>query len=412
MSFAKKTLFIVLDGLGDRPIQYFGGLTPLEVARTPNISALVEKGACGLLDVIGVGVRPGSDTGHISLLGYDPHAQYTGRGPLEAVGLGVHLADGELAFRANFATVNSQGVVVDRRAGRIDSAKPLEAALNSINVEGVKCHFKAGAQHRGVLIFRPQKGMLLSDKISNVDSNAQGVKISLCRPLDKSPEAAFTADAVNQYLSKASKLLLKHPLNKTRVKNKLMPATGIIVRGAGVAPHFEQFKEKFGLRAAAVSHTGVYTGVAGLMGFDILPLKNATGRGDTDLDEKARVAAGALSKYDFVFLHIKGTDVFGHDGDYVGKRNFIERIDTAFSKFSDLNDTLVVITADHSTPCEMKNHSADAVPLLMAGPGVRKDAIRKFGERDCGRGGLGRLKGADLMPEILNIMARTPMYGS
>lgn len=404
----KKILFIVLDGLGDRPCDELGGLTPLEAARTPVMNLLAEKGASGLVDVAGIGIRPGSDVGHLSLLGYDPAKYYPGRGPLEALGAGITLNPGDVAFRVNFATVDAKGKILDRRAGRIDSCKVFEPALEKIKLPR-KYVFKTTIEHRGVLVLR---GPGLSDKVSPNDNKHSGIKPTDFKPLDSTKEAATTAALLNDFVKQAAKLLDKNPENTKRKKKKLLPANYLLIRGAGEYKPLPSFKDRYNLTAAVVAGGNLYKGIARAVGMDVLEVRGATGMRDTNLLAKVLSAKNALLTHDFVFLHIKGTDEYGEDGDALGKKGFIERIDSALAELANLDKTLVVITGDHSTPCSLKAHSGDNVPILINGPGVRVDHIQKFGERDAGRGSLGRLTGLDVMPELLNLAGRAPMAGS
>lgn len=405
----KKVLLVVIDGLGDRPIASLNGLTPLESARTPNLNLLAEKAQCGLLDPLGVGVRAGSDVSIMNLLGYRPSQYYCGRGPLEALGLNMNLKQGDVCFRADFATVDSQMKIVDRRAGRIADASAFEKDLNKVKVEGATFEFKVGVGHRGVLVVR---GNGLSTKIGDTDPRAEGRKALEPKPLDATPEAKKTSAFLTGFLKKTRLMLKKHPENKKRVKQKFPPANFILLRGAGNPPNWPSFEQKTGLQAACVAAGALEKGIARAAGMVVLNVSGATGKSDTDLLAKVVAAKKALSNYPFVFLHIKATDNYSHDGDYAGKRNFIERIDLAFKEIISLTNTLVVVTADHSTPCALKNHSGDPVPIMFACDGLRKDAVKKFGERECTKGIEGRLRGADLMDEALNLSGWAPIHGS
>ena len=405
----KRILFIVLDGLGDRPISALNGLTPLESARTPNLNMLAENAQCGLLDPLGVGVRPGSDVAVMNLLGYQPSKYYCGRGSLEAMGLHMNLKQGDVCLRVDFATVDSQMKVTDRRAGRIGDVSVFEKELNKIKVGGASAEFKAGVGHRGALVFR---GSGLSTKISDTDPQVVGKKPNEVKPTDNTVEAKNTSNIVAEYLKKANAMLKKHPENKKRVKQKLLAANCILVRGAGIPPIWPDFKEKTGLSAACVAAGALEKGIARAAGMDVISVSGATGKSDTDLVAKAVAAKKALTTHEFVFLHIKATDNFGHDGDYAGKRNFIERIDSAFREFVSMHNVLVVVTGDHSTPCEMGAHSGDPLPIMFSGDNSRKDAVKKFGERECTKGIEGRISGVNLLDEMLNLAGWAAIRGS
>ena len=408
MKEEQKILLIILDGLGDRPIDSFTGQTPLEAARTPVLNLLAEKGTLGLIDVEGVGVRPGSDTSYLSLLGYDPREYYFGRGPFEALGAGINMNPGDVAFRVNFATLDKKGKVADRRAGRIEKCNELAKALEKIKSE-VKFSIKATREHRGALVF---KGKGISPNITTNDSKNTGVKPLEIKPTDETPEAKNTASIANDFLSQANKLLDKHPENKKRQKNRLQPANYLLLRGAGSYHPLPSIKERYGLTSATIAGDSLYKGIAIATGMDVVEVRGATGAGDTNLLAKTLTAKNTLLTHDFVVLHIKGTDDFGHDGDAMGKKAFIERVDAALTELANIDNTIIALTGDHSTPCALKNHSGDAVPLLINGRGVRVDSIQKFGERDAAKGGMGRIRGLDLMPELLNLAGRAKMYGT
>jgi 2,3-bisphosphoglycerate-independent phosphoglycerate mutase len=405
-----KILLIVCDGLGDRPCREFGGRTPLEAAETPNLDRMAAEGVTGLMDTISVGVRPGSDTSHLSLFGYKPRKYYTGRGPFEAAGVGMELREGDVAFRANFGTVDENLVVKDRRAGRIPDVSELCEAVDGMEIDGVRFLIKAGTGYRAGLVMR---GGGLSHMVSDCDSHEAGAKVLEVKPLDDSLEAKKTAEALNKYLIKTHELLKKHPVNKKRLEDGELPANYILERGPGMLGKVPSMRERYGLKAACVAGAGLYKGVARVVGMELMNVKGATGKKDTDLRAKISKAVELLnSDYDYVFVHIKATDVYGHDGDAEGKKNFIEKIDDALAPVLDLRDSVVVVTADHTTPCSVKNHSGDPVPLLIWGPDVRTDDVKEYGERACGKGILHRINGLDLMPELLNITGRSHIYGA
>jgi len=409
MNFPKKTLLIICDGLGDRPCKELNFKTPLEAAKKPNLNALAKKGACGLMYTLGPGIRAGSDTAHLSIFGYNIKKYYLGRGPLEALGLKMQLKQGDVAFRANVATVNKKGIIVDRRAGRIKDSSELANALDGIEIRGVQFIVKAGTAHRLALVMR---GKGLSANISDSDPHKEGVEPLIVKPCDDSKEAKFTAGILNEFLKKAHNILEKHPLNKERKRQGLPVANIVLVRGAGMFKRIPSFEERYNMKACCIAGAGLYKGVARFVGMDVLDVEGATGRADTNVKAKIKKAIEALNAYDFVFVHIKACDVFGHDGDAKGKKSFIEKIDSALKPLLKLKDILIVITADHSTPCCMKDHSGDAVPVLIAGPSVRSDCIAKFEERECAKGYYRFNSGTELMNEILNLTAKAKMVGS
>jgi len=411
MEYERKAIVVVCDGMGDRPCSELDDRTPLEAADTPNLDRLAEEGVNGIMDTIGTGVRPGSDTAHLSIFGYDPREYYSGRGPFEAAGAGMDLKTGDIAFRGNFATVDGEMVVRDRRAGRIGDVSQLCEAINGLEIDGVKFLAKAGTAYRAGVVLR---GENLSHEIGPADPHEEGVRVLEVEPLDDSPEAEKTADLLNRFLKKAHQILKEHPLNKDREENDKLPANFLLVRGAGELKHIPSMKEHFGVEAACIAGAGLYKGVAKVCGMDLIDVEGATGRPDTDVNAKMKKARQLVeeTEYEYFFVHVKGTDIFGHDDDPAGKKKFIEKIDEGVGELIGIEDTYIAFTADHSTPCEMKNHSGDPVPLLIWGPSIRTDEVTRYGERPCMKGGLHRIRGLDLMPEILNLIGKSEIYGA
>ncbi len=400
-----KVIFIIIDGLGDRPVPELGNKTPLEAALTPNMDFLVKEGICGMMSPLGLGFTPESGPAHFEIFGYHPFQEfYPKRGPIEALGAGFKLKDKDIALRINFACL-SNGKIIDRRAGRIKNVKIFEKDL-SFCLENVNFILKAGTEHRAALILR---GENLSSEISNNDIHKIGVKPKKIVPLEKSEQAKFTAKILNQYLEKTHKILKNHSENKKRRNKGLFEANYLLFRGGGRYKKVISFKEKYELKSCCIAGTGLYKGFGKFLGMDLINVKGATGGKDTDVKAKFIAAQSNLKKYDFIFVHLKAPDLFGHDGDFLGKKNFIEKIDKNIPLLRALKnkgDVLLVITGDHSTPCSIKDHSGDPVPILFSGKTVRKDSNSKFGERSCAKGGLGRIQGWQVMPQILNLIGK------
>lgn len=396
----RKALLLVIDGLGDLPTPE----TPLQAAKKPNMDRLSRNGISGMLSTIKRFLVPGSDVSHLNLLGYDPMVFYTGRGPLEALGLGMQLEEGDVAFRANFATQEG-GKITDRRAGRIGTKTASSLApLLSMRIGGVQLIFRNSVEHRGALVLR---GKGLSSSVSDTDPHAPGA-LHRCVPLDESPEAKRTADIINSFTRAAMERLSAAPANRQPGNRK--PANAILLRGAGCYVPVLSFYERFGMRAACVAGGALYRGIARLVGMDIILVRGATGDKDTDLEAKARAAAKALQEYDFVFMHVKACDSAGHDGDFQLKKRMIERIDRVIPILEKTGASLV-ITGDHSTPVSLRAHSGHEVPVLVY-RGERVDDVKKFDEMSCMKGGLGHLRGKDVIPLILNITGRAEKIGS
>ncbi len=399
---------MICDGMGDRAIPEFGNKTPLQKADTPNMDWLADKGMCGLMDAIAPGVIPGSDTAHLALLGYDPAEVYSGRGPFEAAGLDMELREGDVALRCNFATIQD-GIITDRRAGRIKNPRALEECLDGMEIDGVKIIFKAAVEHRAVLILR---GEGLSSSITDVDPHKPGSEPWVCKPV--MPEGEKTAAVVNHFVKKSEKILGEHPLNKERENKGLLPANIVLPRGAGYMIPLTSLQDRYKITSSAIAGIGLVKGVCRLAGMDVPEVDGVTGGLDTNLDAKMNAVKDALKTHDFVLSNIKMPDIYGHDGDAAGKVNGIEKLDEALAPLKELieEDVIIALTADHSTPVPVMNHSADPVPLLIAGKHVRRDEVVHFDEISVARGCIGRIKGMDLLPIMLDLANRSEKYGA
>ena len=404
----KKVILLICDGLGDRPIPELQNKTPLEYAETPNMDRLAKNGLTGLMYTIKPGMCPGSDTAHLALLGYDPFNVYTGRGPFEAAGVGIELKKGDIAFRVNFATVDKNNTVLDRRAGRIKSTKPFEKDLNSIDIPGYEIIFRSGTEHRGALVVR---GENLSSEVSANDPKYEGKKLPKIVPLKQTESAKNTASILNEYINKAMAILKEHNYNIERIEKNLKPANALLIRGCGEVPHIEPFETKFKMKAAVISGASFYSGIGKMLGMNTINVKGATGGIDSDYNAKISAALDNLDKFDFIFIHIKATDNMGHDGNFMGKVQIIEKIDKALEQIND-KEYLFVLTADHSTPCSVKNHSGDPVPLLIYDSDIRIDTVSAFNEISVASGALGHIIGKDLLPLISVFANRAEKFGA
>ena len=409
-----KAVLLIADGLSDRPIKELGDRTPLEAAERPNMNRLASESVCGLMDPIAPGVRPGSDTAHLAILGYDPYKYYTGRGPFEAAGIGMDVRRGDVAFRCNFSSVDENMIVLDRRAGRItEGTDQLAGAVNGLELVGnVKAIFKESVAHRGALVLRADG---LGADITDTDPHHENARVLACEPRDPNSEAdAKTAAAINDFVHKSYELLKDHPVNKQRVALGLNPANIILPRGGGVGPHIDSFEREHGLKAACVAETGLINGVAKYVGMDITEVPGATGGPDSDVMSMARAIIEELGSHDFVLCNVKGADVGGHDGKPQIKLDMIKKLDEMVGYLmSNLpEDTYLVLTADHSTPCAIKDHSGDPVPIVFWGEGVRTDRCEEYGERSVTAGGLGRIRGIDIMKIITQLMNVQEKFGA
>ncbi|MCL4386916.1 MAG: 2,3-bisphosphoglycerate-independent phosphoglycerate mutase [Patescibacteria group bacterium] len=417
----KKVLFVIIDGLGDRPIKELGGKTPLEAAKTPSMDYLAKRGICGLQKMLPDGVYPTSEECHLALFGYDYLKDYPGRGVLEALGAGISLDKNDVAFRIDIGTVDENFVLIDPHAGGVDSIKELTDSLEGIKIGGIKFDIYPTLQHRGVLVIRSPHKLSLnfdyhSSEVSDTDPHKAGphrkyVEVLKPRPLDGSEEAAFIARILEKYQEKTAKILKNHPFNEKRIKEGKMPCNYVLTRGAGELKEIPSFKEKWGLKAGAVAGAPLYKGIAKYLGMHLVEDPSFNGRVDTNLDGKVKTVLSMLNPdyrlraavYSFIYLHIKGADSLAEDfGDYKKKKEFIEKIDKNFEPFLKLKDTVIMITGDHTTACGVKDHVEDPVPFLIYDK-LHKDSVQKFGERACEKGSLGLVRGTDLIKKVMSL---------
>ncbi|MBM3229181.1 2,3-bisphosphoglycerate-independent phosphoglycerate mutase [Candidatus Parvarchaeota archaeon] len=405
---AKKTILLIFDGLGDLPR---GLQTPLMAAKKPNLDRLAQNGAIGLMHTIARGITPGSDTAHLQILGYDPREFYCGRGPLEALGAGIKLKEGDIAFRANFATVDGEMKVLDRRAGRIGTqdARRIEPAIKKIFVDDAVFSFVHTVEHRGAVVL---SGSGFSSNIGPTDAH-EGEKVPHCLPHDKSHESRKTAQTVTKYTRIAHEKLAALQENRRLEVQGKKPANAVLLRGAGVYRHVQPIGEKYNIKAACVAGGALYKGIARYIGMDVVEVKGATATTRTDLKAKAKAAIAALKTHEFVFVHVKGTDSCGHDGDFDGKKMMIERVDRELIPALAKSGANVVVTGDHSTPTVSKAHSCDPVPLLLYADNIRREGPKaSFDEYSCTGGQLGQILGSELMPLMLGYMGKLKKYGT
>ncbi|MDR2698443.1 MAG: 2,3-bisphosphoglycerate-independent phosphoglycerate mutase [Candidatus Methanoplasma sp.] len=407
----KKILIVVMDGLGDRGCKELDGLTPLQATKTPNLDWFTRNGIAGTCDTVDVGIRPGSDTSHLSILGYDPLEVYTGRGPFEAAGIGLIGKHGDVAFRCNFSTCDNDMNITDRRAGRVDKPDTTELvrSLEGMRIDGIEAIIKEGTEHRAALILR---GGGLSPDVTDADSHDNG---PIAWSKGRTPEAQFTADVLNKFVKETYKRLKDHPVNERRIAKGLPPANIILPRGAGSFPNIQSFPEKYDMKAACVAGVGMIKGICGVCGLDVIDLPGCcTGGYSSDFVSKAKAAMDTLKEYDFVLMNVKAPDVCGHDGDPKLKCDAIKRLDEMAGYFKNnfREDMVIVFTADHSTPCSLKDHSGDPVPITVYTPGnVRDDAV-EFSESGCSHGRIGRIRGKYILPMCMDLADRAEKFGA
>ncbi len=390
-----KILLLVLDGVGGLPMEP-GGLTELEAANTPNMDRLAKEGSLGATIPVRPGITPGSGPAHLSLFGYDPVQYEVGRGALSAFGVGLDLRPGDVAARGNFCTLDSAGIVTDRRAGRIpteEGAKRVEL-LKSIEIPGIQTQVEVVKEYRFVVTMR---GEGLDHHLQDTDPQVTGEKPLPATPTVDSEAARYTAKLVDQWTDAAVERLKGHE-----------PANGLVLRGFATDPNLPKYGDVYKLKAACVAVYPMYKGVSRLVGMDII---DSTGL-ETPADEFGKVAE-IWDQYDFVFCHIKKTDSYGEDGNFDAKAHLIEEVDQALPMLLDLNPDVVMITGDHSTPAKHKSHSWHPVPFLLWSPESHMpDAAEAFGERACYNGALGQFPATDAMQLALAHAKRLDKYGA
>ena len=417
-----KLIYVLLDGVGDLPHPDIDNKTPLEAAQTPNLDKLAKNGKMGEVISVGKGIAPESDIAVFNMLGYKfQHSDYAGRGVIEAIGIGIDFKDGDLALRGNFATLDEKDIIIDRRAGRhiekedaVGVSKELENKLNFSNpLSAVVVAPTIG--HRVVVRIRDEHP--LSSNISNTDpaySRVDGMgiakavgdflKIERCLPLDNTDSASLTADLVNEFSEKSLKILKESEINKIRNKQNKKLLNSILLRDAGNKyPNVQPINEKYSMNFSCIVDMPVEVGIS-----NVLQMNAFNAGGLTDYEEKAMVAAKSMITENAMYVHLKGPDEFGHDGDAIGKMKNIEEIDQRFFgtllENIDSEKVVVMISADHSTPCINKGHSDHPVPLLISGGKIKNDGSERFTESDGKKGEIGLLEGAEVVSTALKII--------
>ena len=390
ISSPSKIVFLVIDGLGGLP-DPITGKTELETACTPNLDRLVKMGICGLSDPVGRGITPGSGPGHLALFGYDPIIYTIGRGVLEGLGIGFELNDKDIAARGNFCTVDSSGIITDRRAGRIDTKKSSKLCelLSSIKLKGIELFVKPVRDHRFLIVFRGNK---LSDNLTDTDPQQIGIvpyTVSYLKDDDR-----YTADIANEFVEQAKTILeAQHPANM------------LLLRGFSKLPAIPSIIELYKLKPAAIARYPMYKGLAKLVGMKIY---NA----DDGIEEELTILNKHFQDHDFFYIHVKEGDSAGEDGDFTRKVQVIERVDAALTKLIELAPDVIVVTGDHSTPAMLKGHSWHPVPVLLYSKWCRKDNVQHFSELSCVSGGLGRIQATDIMPLAMANALKLKKYGA
>jgi 2,3-bisphosphoglycerate-independent phosphoglycerate mutase len=385
-----KIVLLVADGLGGLPLEP-GGKTELETARTPHLDACARDGICGLSIPVLPGITPGSGPGHLGLFGYDPLHFRIGRGILEALGINFQVGPRDVAVRGNFCTLDAQGLITDRRAGRppTERCQAMCRLLQEIKVPGVEVFVEPVREHRLVVVFR---GDGLGDAVNDTDPQQVGHAPLPAKGADAASQK--TAEAVNRFLAEAA-----------RVLKDQAPTNMVTLRGFARFPKIETFKDVYGLRAAALAVYPMYKGLARLVGMDVVDAGSTLG-------EQVDTLQRLWGQYDFFFLHYKYTDSTGEDGNFPAKVEMIERLDTEVPRIRALKPAVLIVTGDHSTPSKLRSHSWHPVPVVLAADSCRPDHVTEFGESQCLRGGLGQLQAMYLLPLAMAHAGRLGKYGA
>ena len=416
-------VYVLLDGVGDLPHPDLDGKTPLEAAKTPNLDNIAKNGSIGEVISVGKGIAPESDIAVFNMLGYKfHHSDYVGRGVIEAIGVGIDFKDGDLALRGNFSTLNDEETIIDRRAGRqiekkdaLGIAKEIEDKVK-LSQPNSSVVVSPTIGHRVTVRIRT-KGIKLSSEITNTDPayarvDGMGVakavgdfmRIEKCLPLEESDSSKITANLVNEFTQQSLQIMKESSINKKRAELGQKKLSCILLRDAGNKyPDVVPINEKHSMKFSCIVDMPVELGIS-----EVLKMQAFEAGGLTDYEEKARVAAKAMETQNAIYVHLKGPDEFGHDGDAIGKMKNIEEIDQRFFKTLleniDSAKVAILISADHSTPCINKGHSDDPVPVLVSGDFIKKDGTTRMTEEQAKKGSIGMLQGADVVTTALNLI--------
>ena len=423
-----KLLFVAIDGMGDLPIAKLGNRTPLEAAETPNLDSLCKDGKTGLMYTVKKNVAPESDVAVISLLGYDPFKYSTGRGVIEAAGAGLKMKDGDLALRCNFATLGEGKNIIDRRVDRSLTTEEATELAKVVNKEltltsyPATFEFKNTLGHRAVLLIRSNDKPLTSH-ITNSDPaytiiNGIGVAqtkvdmvLKTCEPMDNTEAAKVSAGLVNEFIEKSHEIWDKYPLNQKRAQQGKLKANVILTRDAGhLLPKFFNINQRYNVDFACLADMQAESGIAKLAGMDATLLPPPTGNLQADMEYRVNALLKSMPDHDCFYIHLKGPDEPGHDGNCTLKTQVISGIDNYFFgpllKQISLKETLICVTSDHATPCDLKVHSDTPVPVLISGGKVVGDGRAiKFSEKECTKGSIGTIEqGCELMPKLMELL--------
>ncbi|MBW2058379.1 MAG: 2,3-bisphosphoglycerate-independent phosphoglycerate mutase [Deltaproteobacteria bacterium] len=429
----KRVLVVLLDGATDVPLPELGNRTPLEVAGIPTLHRLAKEGVCGSFTALGSGTLVGSDTAMLAILGYDPYRVYTGRGPLEVAGAGLDLRPGDVSLRCNYVTITDDFRLVNRTAGYPrEGLDRLEKALNRIRLSDPKVEFRFSnsQDYRCVVRFRGYKISAdvsdmdphynaVADALDNLDLLGEGEsKIITAKPLKATAEARNMADILNEFVTKAHRVLRDLPFNRARVARGLPPVNGIMPRGAGETPSLPSFQSRWGMRGGCVAGTGLIKGVGRLTGMTVPEVPGATGYVDTDYLGKARKALDLLAdNHDFVLIHVEGIDEVSHDRDAKAKIKALEDSSEGLVRHLVENlpdDVVLCVLSDHTSSTLLGDHTIDPTGILIwsKARGFRSDPAERFVESEFPRGSLARVEGREVVPLLMGFAQRLQKFGA
>ncbi|MDP3143225.1 MAG: cofactor-independent phosphoglycerate mutase [Candidatus Omnitrophota bacterium] len=375
-----KYIVLVPDGMADYPVKELGDRTPLEVSHKDNMDYLVKNGQTGFVKTIPEGVTPGSDVANLSILGYDPVKYYTGRGPLEAVNLGIELGGEDVAFRCNLITAEGDKLL-DYSSGHI-STKEAAVLIKSIDQklgEG-KVRFYPGVSYRHIMMIKESSGVDLTAIKCMPPHDIMGESIQ--KNLPKGKGAEILIDLMN----KSRDILSHHEVNQVRIDLKENPGNMIWLWGQGKKPDLPKYIDKFKVTGSVISAVDLIKGLGKIIGLDVINVPGATGYYDTNYLGKAEAAIKSLRTKDFVFVHVEATDEAGHNGDIRMKIACIERFDrevvgTILKHFKGKKDFRIMVLPDHATPVSLRTHTSDPVPFAIFGQGINVSGAESFTDR-------------------------------
>lgn len=387
-----KIVLLVLDGVGGIQDPKMG-VTELQAANKPHLDELAQQSSCGLLEIVGPGITPGSGPGHLALFGYDPIQYQIGRGVFSALGIGFELQEGDVAARFNFCTLDTQGRIVDRRAGRIETERNAQLCARiqaGLHLNDVECYIKTESEHRGLIVLR---GSELGGGIEDTDPGSNGES-----PLDPVPRDSASEKTVVYF-----KTILGHVRN---VLQEEVKANMILLRGIEKYHPIRSLNERFCLKGLCIAEYPMYKGVSRLLGMEIEPSTGGIAGAVKHLRAKWQ------EDYDFFFLHVKSTDKAGEDLDFAKKVKAIEEVDRYIPDILKMNPDVLIVTGDHSTPAVMGAHSWHPVPVLIRAHTARLDNVDRFDEVACIHGSLGVRPAMDLMGLALAHAGRLKKFGA